>query len=151
MNDARDQPVSGFVPAGLTLLIALSIGCGRSSGVVSTGTVTLDGKPVAAGSIVFQPLEPRVAAEGAMIERGSFRIVGKAGKRRVEISASGPAPGTPDPPTGPVQFVEMIPDRYNAKSTLMVEVKEGEANRFTFDLDSAAKNEAARDAKPGRP
>lgn len=118
-----------LVCAGVT-----AVGCGRPAGVVSTGTVTLDGKPVATGSIVFQPVEPGVAPEGAMIEGGAFRVVGKAGKRRVEISASGPPPGTPDPPTGPVRFVEMIPDCYNTKSTLAVEVTEAGPNRFTFDL-----------------
>lgn len=118
----------------------MTAGCGRPSGVVSTGTVTLDGKPVAVGSIVFQPFEPGMAPEGSMIQAGAFRVVGKAGKRRVEISASGPPPGTPDPPTGPVRFEEMIPDRYNTKSTLVVEVTASGPNRFTFDLERTGKN-----------
>jgi len=123
-------------------LVAIAIasgGCGKPAGVVSTGTVTLDGKPVANGAIVFQPEDKRVAAEGSMIQAGKFRIVGKPGKRRVEISASAPAPGTPDPPTGPVQFVEIVPDRYNKSTTLVVEVKESGPNTFTFDLESQAK------------
>ena len=119
---------------GLASVCLAVAGCGGPDGVVSTGTVTLDGKPVGLGSIVFKPVDPGVAAEGSMIQAGKFRVVGKAGKRRVEISASGPPPGTPDPPTGPVTFVEMIPDRYNTKTTLEVEVKERGPNAFTFDL-----------------
>ena len=122
------------------MLACLTVaGCGGPAGVVSTGTVTLDGKPVANGAIVFKPVEPGVSAEGSMIQAGKFRVVGKAGKRRVEISASAPPPGTPDPPTGPVQFVEIVPDRYNTKTTLEVEVKESGPNAFTFDLESQAK------------
>ena len=126
--------------AGVVVAVYLAaVGCGRPAGVVSTGTVTLDGKPVASGAIVFKPEDRSVAAEGSMIEAGRFRVVGKPGKRRVEISASAPAPGTPDPPTGPVQFVEIVPPRYNAKSTLSVDVKEPGPNTFTFELDSDVK------------
>ena len=126
--------------AGVGVAVCLAaVGCGRPAGVVSTGTVTLDGKPVASGAIVFKPEDKSVAAEGSMIEAGRFRIVGKPGKRRVEISASAPAPGTPDPPTGPVQFVEIVPPRYNTKSTLTVEVKEPGPNTFTFELESSVK------------
>jgi len=126
--------------AGVGVAVCLAaVGCGRPAGVVSTGTVTLDGKPVSTGAIVFKPEDKSVAAEGSMIEAGRFRIVGKPGKRRVEISASAPAPGTPDPPTGPVQFVEIVPPRYNTKSTLTVEVKEPGPNTFTFELESSVK------------
>lgn len=123
--------------SGLVLACLSVAGCGGPAGVVSTGTVTLDGAPVAQGSIVFKPVERGVAAEGSMIQAGKFRVVGKAGRRRVEISASAPAPGTPDPPTGPVTFVEIIPDRYGTKSTLEVEVKEKGPNTFTFDLTTS--------------
>lgn len=136
----RRQRVRGG--RGFAFLAAVCLaaaGCGRPAGVVSTGSVTLDGKPVATGAIVFKPDDKSVAAEGAMIQAGRFRIVGKPGRRRVEISASAPAPGTPDPPTGPVQFVEIVPPRYNTKSTLSVEVKAPGPNTFTFDLESDAK------------
>lgn len=145
MTDRQGRSMAGCllgrcrIALCLILLVTAAGGCGKSSGVVSTGTVTLDGKPVANGAIVFQPEDRSVAAEGSMIQAGRFRIVGKPGRRRVEISASAPAPGTPDPPTGPVQFVEIVPDRYNKSTTLVVEVKGSGPNTFTFDLESQPK------------
>jgi hypothetical protein len=40
------------------------------------------------------------------------------------------------PGTGPKHDKELLPAKYNAKTTLKAEVKAGEANKFDFPLTS---------------
>ena len=111
------------------------------------GTVTVDGQPLAKGSISFDPdVKPdqkEVVSGGAVITNGSYSI-DKAegltpGKYRVSIMslpedpplAPGQAPGAPTKPSKPAI---PIPDQYNAKTTLSIEVTAGGKNSFPFDL-----------------
>ena len=128
-------------------LAALVVGCAGVGGclssdrVMSTGTVTFDGRPVETGSIVFRPLDARNAPEGAVIAAGRFTIEGRPGKHLVEIRGTRPVRPEKVPRTMPrfeglPVHEDFIPPAYNAASALKVEVASGGRNVFDFDLKS---------------
>ncbi len=115
-------------------VVFLFAGCGSSDqpelGDVS-GTVTIDGKPLAGAIIVFKPDIGR-AATGITDPEGKYDdleyLYGVSGAKvgpntvsfEYEIGASGPP----------------IPSKYGGNSELKVDVKAG-ANTFDFSLDSS--------------
>jgi hypothetical protein len=138
-----------WVALGLTL-----VGCGAEADSDTlprqavSGTVTMDGKPLAHGRIEFQPAstEARVPAVGE-IEDGSYSIPRgqgpTAGDYRVMITSAGANPGSDAPPGGAenvkVQAAapDLIPKQYNAKTTLSAKVEADKSNSFDFPLKSA--------------
>jgi hypothetical protein len=131
-----------FFGIGLLALCVIAIGCGGDSASdlppthKVTGNVTLDGKPVAKGEIIFESEQD--AKEGrppgtGEIKDGKYEANVYAGKTKVKISAqieTGPKDATGEAPTE-----ESIPAKYNEQTTLEFEVKEGE-NKKDFDLKS---------------
>ncbi len=124
--------------------VVVLFGCGDDGREAIEGTVTFDGKPLAAGQISFLPVPgTKGPTAGATIEDGAFTIASAggtfAGKFRVEITATRPSNRKAmDHETGqmvnvPLQFILA---KYNVQSQLTAEVKSGEANRFTFELTS---------------
>jgi hypothetical protein len=114
-----------------------------------SGRVTLDGQPLARGSIAFDPADQgqqHPVSVGAAIEGGSFAIPAATGptpgKYRVAILAPDAAaeaalPESPGaPPKRSQAKVGAIPDRYNARSTLSADVTPGGPNSFTYELTS---------------
>lgn len=113
-----------------------------------SGNVTLDGAPLAHGSVRFEPLrdaansEATVITAGAVVQNGSYRIPREVGlppgKYRVAISA--PSQASPAPPSmdteANVKVDELIPAEYNANSKLEVEVGTDKPNEFNFDIKS---------------
>ena len=104
-----------------------------------SGTVTLDGEPLAEGEIYFlTPAEGQV--DILSIENGKFEGEAKAGSRRVEIraykmeEAEVPAdmPGLELEPSK----VNYLPAAYNTESTLTADVSDSKPNEFTFELTS---------------
>ena len=116
-----------------------------------SGTVTLDGKPLERGTIAFQPASGLPTAAAVPIIGGSYSIARDhglvAGPYKVSISSSpataspiDPATGTPPPPGKPIPPPkELLPERYNASTTLTAEVTEQGSNTFDFPLTSAPK------------
>jgi hypothetical protein len=115
-----------------------------------TGTVTLDGKPVTEGVVLFTPARGKLA-RGALSEDGTFTlstykdgdgaIVGThqvAVISRLESDAA-----TFEKPLAPGQqlFKWIVPERYanGATSGLVFEVKPGVENHPTFELQSKEK------------
>jgi hypothetical protein len=121
-------------------------GCGGGDGLprqAVSGSVTLDGKPLAGGSIQFQPGPGSSAAVsgGAVIADGRFAIAREQGlvpgSYKVMIFSHGgaeAAPEAPGPQTGPPP--ERIPARYNASTTLTADVAQDKPNEFQFELKS---------------
>ena len=127
------------------LALAVSGGCAETTDELPreaiSGTVTLDGHPLEKGMIQFVPAAGRGETQaGAAIERGSYSIPrGEGpvpGRYTVVITASGD--GAPAPAGAPGKEVsipkEIVPAKYNTKSTLDFEVKKGEDNRANFEL-----------------
>jgi len=136
--------------ASTVLLSALAIiGCSGDPStprdtfnrVAVAGTVTLDGAPLSEGMIQFDPAEGATAPmASAEITEGKFSIEKPqgpvAGRYKVRISSrvpvklkEGEAPGgTPKPKP------ELIPSKYNAKSTLETDVPAGGARSLDYPL-----------------
>ena len=104
------------------------------------GTVSFQGKPVGNGSIQFVPSDPaNTSRGGAMIKDGQFVVPAefglKAGKYRVEVTMPDSKPSSDGPP-GAIKFPkELIPDRYNTKSTLTCDVMDSGDNTRECPLD----------------
>lgn len=105
-----------------------------------SGTVTLKGQPLANGTIEFCTAEGG-ALTGGVIEAGKYSIPAVSGlmpgKYLVRISSvqdtSGP-PGPPGTESERPQVTDLIPEEYNAKSTLTAEVTAGGKNEFPFAI-----------------
>jgi hypothetical protein len=114
-------------------------GCGPERvGQVVTGTVTFQGKPLDQGSIQFQPAEGQSTFSGSSIDNGNYRLppeFGLApGKYTVRINSSEGSVPTNSTDVEVGVFTERIPAKYNSESTLSAEVKEGEDNKFDFEI-----------------
>ena len=119
------------------VLVVVASGCTNDSsrGTV-TGSVTLDGEPLAQGAIKFVPLgkTPGVVT-GTEIKDGRYLLpaeIGAAvGKNRVEITAvrkTGKMAQNPLGPPGSQLEMETsaIAERFNVASTLELDVKAGQ-------------------------
>jgi hypothetical protein len=117
------------------------------------GNVTVGGKPLAAGRILFTPIAPNQGpAASARIEAGLYKLEADqgpvTGQNRVEVEADlnlgfalddeaafAKRGGRPLPPNP-------IPPAFNSQSTLTADVKWGAKN--TYDISIPATGQAAR-------
>lgn len=110
-----------------------------------SGTVNVDGAPLAKGNISFQPSEGQATSSGAVVSDGKFSIARESGlvpgKYRVSLNA--PVPGTggkadettlPGDPVPPPK--ELIPPDWNTASTQSIEVKKGGSAVFSFEVST---------------
>lgn len=129
----------------LVFLMFCCLGCGKGDGnrAAVSGKVTLDGAPVATGSITFFPMgNTKGCTAGGDIRDGQYSIsVAKGpviGHNRVEIRATektGRKVQAPMSAKGVLtdESVQVIPDRYNSVSTLECDVEQGN-NVLDFTL-----------------
>ena len=123
----------------------LLAGCGeRDAGVRGSvrGRVTLDGSPLAAGWVTFEPTAGTSGpTAGGEIAKGVLSIKtakGPAiGTNLVRISSKQPTGRTvPNGFGGTMdELAEAVPKHYNTATTLEVEIKKGR-NDLSFDLKS---------------
>ena len=142
------------VPLWLSsLALAGLVGCGGASDSLPrqavSGSVTLDGKPLEAGSITFDPVDEGKAGAvnaGALISGGSYSIPRDKGLtpgayRVSVVAASGkknaPTSEAPGAPPRKKAGKATIPAKYNSRSTLQAEVKADASPSFNFDLKSS--------------
>ena len=123
---------------------ALVVGCGADNPLgrkAIYGAVTLDGSPVATGSIDFQPMQQGVSS-GAVIADGKYSIKAEQGlpkgKYRVAIYATTPGAGTlasgamPGDDVPPA--VELVPPEWNSKSEHTIDVTDQSSQEFSFNI-----------------
>lgn len=133
-------------PGSRRLLLLLTAGCLVAAGcgpadsrVAVEGSVTLDGRPLAEGQVIFVPNEKSLGAEGAAIAAGRFTIRVHPGPHRVEIVSMAreerPVPAGGLPEQG-ITFRNLVPSRYNEKSTLTADVAPAGSSRLDFELTS---------------
>jgi hypothetical protein len=129
--------------------LVLLVGC--ADGVKTAdvrGKVSFDGKPIQEGAITFFPIDGKGPTAGGIIAKGEYAVQipitqGPDGPetRRMKVSISAPKIvgmkklyNTEKAIERPVT-AESLPDRYNAKSELTIEVNPG-TNERDFELKS---------------
>ena len=136
-----------FLPTAVALLVCIVLtGCGDAQRATVSGVVTLDGKPIPGATIIFLPTQETAApaSGGAIGEDGTYTVTFEgapsAGDYRVEIRGIRHKTGRMIPAPPPLargtmieECVELIPDWYNKKSELLVELKRGD-NQHDFAL-----------------
>ncbi len=135
------RQITGILAVLLTLAVG---GCGASSERIPiSGTVKYKGQPLTTGMITFSPKDSsKGTIEGAAIADGRYGFPSDKGllpgAYKVAITASDASAAqvaTDTPPGAPRRFKEILPERYNKKSTLNVEVSPTGKRTFDFDLD----------------
>lgn len=143
------MPANSFAIASICL-ICLLFGCSKDplGRQAISGTVVVDGAPLATGNISFQPIEGQATSGGARITDGNYAVPREgglvAGKYRVSINAAvpgtggGPAEGAlpgdlPAPPR------ELIPASWNTASEHTIEVKSQGPFVFPFEVSTKGK------------
>jgi predicted outer membrane repeat protein len=138
------------LPLVLAAVGSMAAGCSQSSDELPreavSGTVTLDGEPLANGTIQFSS-DGAGGSGGALggggdVKDGQFSISRELGlvpgKYRVAVNAAGKrTQAKAEEPGKRSGFApELIPSKYNSKTTLSAEVKKGGSPDLKFDLQS---------------
>lgn len=127
--------------ACLIIAVVSTIGCDtgppQAKLVPVSGTVNLDGAPLAEGKITFA--EPsKGAADIISITNGKFEGQTQPGDKKVEIRAY--RPGTPNTamygPDAKAEMENYIPAKYNTNSNLKANVTEEGTKDLKFDVTS---------------
>ncbi|MCA9246696.1 MAG: hypothetical protein KDA42_06260 [Planctomycetales bacterium] len=123
-------------------VLAVISGCGPSGPVTYSisGNVTFDGTPVEQGEIIFRAADGASGSWASRIVEGKYRLESTVGKKRVEITARRQVAGRIADSGEPAIATEMyVPDCYNRRSELAVEILEDGERKFDFPLVSAKK------------
>lgn len=124
----------------LTIFAAISLlsiaGCGGDGLTEVTGTVTIDGAPLAAGDIIFDSPDKTSAPQGATIANGQFKLRVGPGQKIVRINAS-EGDGVVDPLMKTEGRRSIIGPEFNESSTLTAEIKAGPNPPLSFAVKKA--------------
>ena len=132
------------IPSILGACVALGlcpalVGCGPSGPVTYevSGKITLDGKPVSSGEIVFRTADGSAASWAGRIVDGRYSFRATAGQKRVEITATREVRSKVESASGEgdLQYEHYIPAKYNVESELSAQVTSDGANVFDFPLE----------------
>jgi len=125
----------------LVALFVTAISCsGGPKRVRVAGKVSYDGKSVDEGWITFHPADNSSKDEGAEIKGGHFAFTCTPGRKIVRVIGQRDIKGTSNPMrNGEPDKEEYIPEVYNTKSTLSVDVPESDKDDFDFALEKARK------------
>jgi hypothetical protein len=137
----------------LGLGLAIQSGCGteaRKPGVAVSGRVIYEGKPLANGIIMLSP--PRdVSGRGGMgrITDGRYSIDREEGPEpgEFEVSIIGidvVRPGSKDE----VIVAPKLPEKYNARTTLRIQIPRRNAMEYSFDLEGPEPGEVDGSGQP---
>ncbi len=122
------------VPLLATLVVACS-GDGHGRQPIS-GKVTFRGQPLDRGTIQFVPVTGAQGTNsGAVILKGKYAVPRDSGllPGRYRTLISSGEPQRIGVKRGRAK--ERIPAKYNSRSRVTIEVKEGQANTFEFTID----------------
>jgi len=141
MSTKFSGTVAALVFGGLACVGAAGCGSGGPELAPVEGTVTLDGTPLPAATVVFQPPEPGSPSSGITDEQGHYELLYAPGREgamigRHTVRITTYAQGRADENGEPTFTPERIPPRYNSQTELSREVKPG-SNTFDFPLEGA--------------
>jgi hypothetical protein len=129
--------LSRFIPRHAAWLAVLTAGCSTDPTVEVFGTVTLDGKPLDKGEILFVAADGATRPVSGSVESGRYKVRVEPGRKKVMVNAS-KLSDTVDPNTRERQEYSIIPSAYNFESKLAVDVEPGsrQPKEANFDLKS---------------
>jgi uncharacterized membrane protein len=122
--------------AWLLLLLALP-GCSGSGLTKIHGTVNLDGKPIANGTIRFEAVDKKTPSAQALIKDGKYEVEVAPGKKNVEIQGYkvvGRKKRNPDDPSAPLEDVTepIVPPGHTQQTCEIVAGKDA----YDFDVST---------------
>ncbi len=118
----------------LAVMIIVIAGCGPDDGLaIVTGTVTLDGNPLAGAVVQFQPVKGRPST-GMTNKQGEYRLAYTRDKTGALIGQHEVTISTADA-SEDFRAKEAVPGKYNTETQLVREVAPGN-NDIPFDLNS---------------
>lgn len=120
-----------------TILVGFTLGCGPGAPKMAptypvSGTVTLDGKPLAEGSIVFDTEDGKGTPASGGIKDGAFTLKSTEGNKIVRINCSKVTDAKDE--YGSQISVELVGPEFNRKTTLKTTVKAGENKDLKFEV-----------------
>ena len=142
-----------------SVIVVLLAGCGSDGPQMSqvTGTITIDGEPLAKATVAFVPESGERVASGLTDEKGRYQLGTYSiadgaivGKHRITVSARGPhrpagfgSPGAESALAPKLPGLPLIPERYFDQNTsgLTAVVEYRKTNEFDFALTSAKNSE----------
>lgn len=136
----------------------LCLGCGsdvppsKLDRQAASGKVTLNGQPLANGSIAFHPLSAsgESTVSGTVIKDGAFSLTEEnglpTGKYKVVITASAASDNLPADPEAAMDAAgkadedktAKIPAKYNSNTELTCDIVDGPNDALSFDLKSGS-------------
>lgn len=130
-----------LVGFALTMLVSLGCSSGKPNHSPVEGTVTLDGQPLAEGTVQFFPEATEGQTAGAVIKAGHYQLESSPGSMRVVIKSPKAVSQRKayDDPNSPMieQIQEQLPARYSTEaSELRAKVEQGKENKIDFPLTS---------------
>ena len=133
----------------LGFALVLGLGCGPGKFAPVSGTVTMNGKPLAGALVIFSPIakegsiDAGPGSSGKTNDKGEYTLTSDTGrtgalvgKHRVSVSLMNPGTGESDDRRRPGQLVNQVPVRYNGKTELTYEVPAGGTDKADFALKS---------------
>ncbi|WDI42735.1 hypothetical protein [Bremerella sp. P1] len=125
----------------LLLMGIVSLGCNGQRPVPKSypvqGEVTLDGKPMPSGEVVFVSVAEGIR-DTVKVADGKFAAEVLAGDRKIEIRSYVAQEGNTKMYGADAEpsYVNVIPKKYNEESEITATVKESDDNSFSFDVTS---------------
>lgn len=124
----------------LLVLCLLASGCGGSSDIASvSGTITLDGVPLAHASVTFQPDKGR-PSHGGTDEKGFYTLTYSMEEKGAVIGTSKVRISTATEDADGKRRKETVPKRYFGEGGVKVQV-ENKNNKIDIELTSKEKGD----------
>jgi hypothetical protein len=141
MRLVRPERFTWLVIAGLACGLLVSSGCSAArrkppERATVSGKVTLDGKPIADGEVIFLALSGE-AVDRLPIANGGFQGSVTVGQQRVQFASFTTVKRAifPDKPPETVRE-NSLPARFGSESTLTADIKPGDNPPLSFELKS---------------
>lgn len=132
---------STIIALALFAVGLVSLGCNGQRPVPKSypvqGEVTLDGKPMSSGEVVFVSVAEGIR-DTVKVADGKFSGEVLAGERKIEIRSYVAQEGNTKMYGADAEpsYVNVIPKKYNEASELTATVKESDDNSFSFAVTS---------------